>query len=96
MAADDQVFEKAMSQARLLRQSGQNKKAIEVYKQAFPSDGVIGWEEFEAIGKLYKALTHEVGEYPIKMAIRNLKKKQFLASEISFDSSKEVVPLEGL
>lgn len=60
----------------------------EVGKEAY-DDGIglksggmmIRWEDFEAIGKLYKALTQQVGEYSIKLAIQNLNKRQLFISQ---------------
>lgn len=43
--------------------------------------GVIRCENFQAIGKLYKALTQQVGGYSIKFAIQNRSKRQLFISQ---------------
>uniref|UniRef100_A0A1D1Z567 Protease n=1 Tax=Anthurium amnicola TaxID=1678845 RepID=A0A1D1Z567_9ARAE len=43
-----------------------------IVAEGIPGHESFGWE-LEAISKLYKALTYEVEEFPIKLALRNLK-----------------------
>ncbi|MQM06148.1 hypothetical protein Taro_038968 [Colocasia esculenta] len=52
-----------------------------VVEAAPSSNELFGWE-LEAISKLYKALTYEVEEFPVKLALRSFKEGELFLPEI--------------